>query len=141
MLTAINGLVGASTFALLTYASRESSPLLTAYFWELTIAIVLIISALFRIMIGKGKSLQKIPINEFLKIGLAASPTLIAIVSVSYAVTMESLGIVMAIGGTGMVFLIFWGKYLHNEHLHRRQIISILLIFGCLALLKLSETS
>lgn len=140
-LAVVDSLIAASAFAILTHASRESSPLLTAYFWELAIALALAAAALSRVALGRGQSLQKIPIKEFLKIGLAASPTPIAIVAITYAVTMESLGIVMAISGTSMVFLIFWGKWLYNEHLHRRQIISILLIFGCLVLLKLSESS
>ena len=71
------GLLGAITVFFMVSVSRELGPYATAYFWEVEIAIALIIMILIRKIFFNGK-IERISKAQFRNIAIAASPTLLA---------------------------------------------------------------
>jgi drug/metabolite transporter (DMT)-like permease len=126
-------IVGAS-FYYVAYVSRELSPFVAGYFWEMLIGVFSLILIAFRPFYD-GKKLHKISLIDFGKIAGICSLTLIGTGGFMYAVTIGDYGIANVMMNGSIFVSILVAHYAFHEKLTKRQWIWILaLIVGIVAL-------
>jgi len=109
--------------------SRIANPLVSGYFWELSIAIGSGILLLLRWMTIRVP-MALIDARTFLSIALCSLPTLIGTGLFTLATRMGPVAIVTAIGSAQLVLLSFLGVRLYREHLKTVQWFAISLILA-----------
>ncbi len=113
----------------LAFLSRQASPLVSGYFWEISIAIACGILLLVRSVLLKQK-IQKIDGRTFLIIATCSAPTLIGTGCMSLAAQVGPIGIANAIGSGLLVVSALLARFLYHEKLERGQWVSIALILA-----------
>lgn len=124
----IAGLLGSVTVFFMISVSRELWPYITGYFWEVEIAIALIIMVLMRKVFFNGK-IEKISKKQFRNIAIAASPTLPATWAMAVAGTLWDFAIISVMLTLIIVVITIIGALFFKEKLNRLQYIGIAVIF------------
>lgn len=103
-----------SAFVLVAKVSRELDPFLTAYLWEVGIAIAALGLIIVRGAWGGGR-LEKIKLQTFHQIFWCVSPTVLGTVGFALAVNLGPLAIVAAISATGVLVVTWLGVLMYKE--------------------------
>lgn len=111
----------------LALLSRSSSPLVAAYFWEISIAAAALIIIELRKCCG-GERIQHIPIRDVLGIALCASPTLVGTGAFAIALSMGPISITETIGTGALILSALFAHWMYGEKLMRKQWVAIGLI-------------
>ncbi len=134
IITFLSQIVVGISFYYVSYVSRELSPFVAGYFWEMLIGIFSLILVLFRPWFD-GQKLHLISIKEFGKIAGICSLTLLGTGGFMYAVTIGDYGIanVMMNGSIFVSFLV--AHYAFREKMTNKQWFWILiLVIGIITL-------
>lgn len=123
-LSALGALPYAVTITIFAFISKSQNPLITGYFWEVSIGIGALILVWIRwCMTGKG--LERISRKEICLLALAASPTLIGTGLFGLAAQIGSVTVVSSIGNATLVVTALLAWALYREPLRFKQWISI----------------
>jgi len=128
------GLLLGSAFMLVAQASREAHPFLVAYSWEFGIGLCALLMTGLRRALG-GAALQALPLRQFARLLLCASPTAIGTGLYALAMTLGPVAIAAAVVSSMMVFSTLFGYLLYGERPSRRQ--GALILFICVAVVGL----
>ncbi len=135
LLIAISAIPVAYAKYIVTFISRETNPLVSGYFWEVSIGIACALLILLR-WLCLGKKVQRVSAKEFGMIALCTSPTLIGTGLYSLAVANGPIAIVGAIGSAGIVATSMAAWVLYGEKLKSFQWIAVALIVAGIVGLK-----
>ena len=124
----IAGLLGSITVFFLVSVSRELWPYVAGYFWEVEIAIALIVMVLLRKVFANGK-IEKISKKQFRNIAIAASPTLPATWAMAVAGTLWDFAIISVMLTLIIVVITIISAIFFKEKLGKMQYIGIAVIF------------
>ncbi|MGK5094435.1 DMT family transporter [Deltaproteobacteria bacterium TL4] len=130
------GLLVATSIFLMSKISREINPWVAGYFWEVSIGLSALTIGWIRLWM-LGKKIQRVSLKEFLKIALAASPTVLGTGCFAYASNLGPIGMMGALGQAGLIFDIFFSRIFHKEQLQINQFLGIAIIFSGIIGLKL----
>ena len=121
------------TKQIITVMSREASPLITGYFWEISIAIgAFVVIGLRRLC--TGEKLERVSRAQFLDIAACSAFTLVGTGCYTLGVSIGSFAIAEAIGAGGLAVGSLFAWKLYGERLRTTQWLCILLIvFGIAA--------
>lgn len=125
----------AITKQIVTVISRDANPLVTGYFWELSIAMGAFAVIGLRWLIWH-RGLTAVSRCQLIDIAGCSSFTLIGTGCLALAVSQGSLAIVESIGTGGLVLISLFAWNWYNERLRIGQWISILLIVAGIVGLK-----
>ena len=125
----------ALTKYILTVLTRTADPLVSAYFWEISIGIAIMLMLGIRSICTK-QYLQRISWKTFRCIALSSSPTLIGTGCFGLAISMGSLSIASTIGTGSLVVTSLLAWWWYKEILQGKQWILILLIVLGIAALR-----
>jgi drug/metabolite transporter (DMT)-like permease len=129
-----SGLLGAVTFFILSFASKQANPYMIGYFWELSIFIGTLLILAVRSLSG-NTGLQRITPRHFAKIALASSPTLIGTICAALALQQGSLAIFTAIAALSVILTTGFGRVFYQEKLRAMQWIGVSIsLVGVIAL-------
>jgi len=119
-----SGLCGTTSVMLMIQVSRELSPFVSGYFWEVYIGIAGLIILLLKNGIYHEK-FQIISVHDFKNIFLASSPTLVWTGCLSLASLYGPVGVISAVSVLWIVFSTFLGIILFHERLKAIQYIGM----------------
>lgn len=108
------------SFYYVAYVSRELSPFVAGYFWEMLIGVFAIIIMAFRPLYD-GKSLHKISLQQFGKIAGICSLTLAGTGFFMYGITIGNYGIAQVMMNGAIFVSIFVAHIAFGERLTKRQ--------------------
>lgn len=126
-LCVLTGFIGMGMILLLTEVSRNLSPFVAGYFWEILIGILSFAIAMLRWGI-KGKPIQKISWRLFGLIALASWPTILGTGGFTLAITLGEVGIASAIGASGILMTTILSHFLYQEKMTRAQWFALLIV-------------
>lgn len=122
------------SFILVAEVSRELDPFVAGYFWEVLIGLCALVMILARQKFN-GHKLERISLKVFLKIALVCAPTLIGTGCFVLAAERGPVGIISAIGATGIVLSALLSWMLYKEKLSKLHWGAIfIVIFGVVGL-------
>ncbi len=126
---------GSLSFFTMSIAATHTHPLVTGYFWEVSIGLIALLFVSIRGLMGKTK-LHRISLREFGSIALAASPTVIGSGALPMAMAIGPVGIAQSLCGSGAVLVsVLLSKVIHHEHLRLFQYIGIgIILLGVVGL-------
>lgn len=119
--------ISVTKFAL-AFLSRNLDPLVSAYFWEVSIAVAILILILVRRMFT-GQPIAHVGGRTIFMVALCSAPTLIGTGGFALALSMGPVSITEAIGTGSLVVSALMAHFLYGEALHRKQWLCIGLIF------------
>ena len=136
ILTVISGLFITLSLYLTTRSSRAINPFLVGYIWEIGIGIFALLYAIILSFLSCKNflpqkyncQLPKISLQEFGKILLISSPTLLGTGGFFYAVAHGPFAVASAISSAGGVTLsVIFAHFFYRENLNKKQIFFIFL--------------
>jgi len=120
--------LGSIGFFAVAQGARLTNPLVTGYFWEVSVGIFALLFSFFRSIFFKIP-LHRVSKKEWGQIALMSSPTILASICLPFAMTLGNPGIASVIlSSVVIVMSIFFGIFLYKEHLKKAQIFPILLL-------------
>lgn len=124
LISLMAGLLGATSFFILSSASKQANPFMIGYFWEFSILLgtgfILILRRCFA-----QRGLHSVTAKEFKGIALASSPTLFGTAGAALALQQGSLAIFMAIASLSVILAAIFGRVLYKEKLRTMQWVGI----------------
>lgn len=123
----IAGFLWSVTVFFLVQVSRELGPYAAGYFWEVQIAIALIVMVLLRKIFFKWK-IEKISKAQFGKIAIASSPTLVATWSMAVAGTLWAFATISIMLTFIIVVITMLSALFFKEKLSKFQYLGIIVI-------------
>ncbi len=123
----IAGFLWAVTVFFLVQVSRDLGPYVAGYFWEVEIAIALILMVLLRKIFFNWK-IEKISKKQFRNIAIAAAPTLPATWAMAVAGTMWPFATISVMLTFIIVVITILGTIFFKEKLDKLQYIGIIVI-------------
>lgn len=123
------------THAAIAFLSRTERPLVSGYFWELSIALACALLLVMRSVFLR-KHITHLRPAAFVTIAACALPTLIGTGFYSLALNMGPLSIVSAIGGGSLVIMTLLAWWWYGERLRAMQWTAILTVFAAIVGLK-----
>jgi drug/metabolite transporter (DMT)-like permease len=130
------GLFLGTGYSLVGVLSKTLNPILVGYLWEFCVGIFGFVIYFVLGYLRKVKA--EIKFNEFYKVGLAASPTILGTSGYAFATTLGPIGILAAILATLGAFTALFGRLILKEKLSFAQWVVIVVLVGTLAALRLA---
>ena len=131
--------LGAFPIAFISYVfavlSRQASPFVSGYFWEISIGIACLILLMLRALFFR-KNIQKVDARTFFLIAACSAPTLIGTGFMSLALRNGPIGIVSAISIGSLVVSALLAWLWYDEKLSRGQWASMMVILAGIVALK-----
>lgn len=137
LFTIFSSFCAIATIFLMIKTSRELDPFVSGYFWEVSIGVFAFLIGIIRYIFTK-KKIQIVKISTFIKIALAASPTLIGTGALAFAVTLGPVSITSTIGASSMIVTSILAHFLYKEKLSKHQWIGIIIVTCGIIVLKLT---
>lgn len=127
VLSMLCGVFMAITFMFFTMMSRRIDPLLSGYIWELSIGVAAFVLLPLSTFV-RTEPIVLPGIAEFLKLLVAASPTVIATAAFASAVKIGPLPLAGALLAGSIFLTLLLGAIVHGERPPRRAVIAISVI-------------
>lgn len=124
LISLMAGLLGATTFFILSNSTKQANPFMVGYFWEFSILLGTAVILVIRKLSG-NLGLQSVSFKDFRGIALASSPTLLGTAGAALALQSGSLAIFMAIASLSVVLSAVFGRVLYGEKLRWLQWVGI----------------
>ncbi|MEH6444324.1 MAG: DMT family transporter [Oceanospirillaceae bacterium] len=122
----VAGLLGATSFFILSFATKQANPFMIGYFWEFSILLGTGVILILRRLSGK-RGLHAVTVKEFKGIAFASSPTLLGTAGAALALQSGSLAVFMSIASLSVIFTAIFGRVLYKEKLRTLQWLGIFL--------------
>lgn len=133
----VNGVFQSISFIILAKISRELSPFLAAYFWEVFIGVFGMAFALL-MPTGKEDKYRFADINghTIASILVRSAATVPAVAMYAFATTLTQVAVVQAIFTSVALFSSILGSYLFQERLSAKQISGLIILVIVIAMFK-----
>lgn len=120
--------LGSIGFFAVAQGARMTDPLVTGYFWEVSVGIFALFFSFLRSVFFKIP-LHRVSKKEWGQIAFMSSPTIIASVCLPFAMTLGNPGISSVILSSVIILMsILFGIFLYKEHLKKTQMLPIFLL-------------
>lgn len=136
LLASFSGIFSAIAIIIVVQVARDLDPFVAWYFWELEAGLVSLM-ILYGRYLFKGQPIEKITKQDFGKIFLVTSPTLVGTMGLAFASVLGPVGVVSAIWVFGIVFITIFGVIFFWETLKMLQYLGIIIIVVWLVWIKL----
>ena len=117
----VGGLFLASSLVCFGVASREISPFLAGYVWEVLIGIFSLAFLVVGRFAGFGEKLELIERKDVWPIVLISTLTIVGTSGMAGAVNYGPIALVQVVGATGMIFATLFAHFFYKEKLNLRQ--------------------
>ncbi len=136
-LAILGGVIVAHSFYFLSLLSRETHPLVAAYFWEVGVGVVLAFFYIVRSRRGTKQDIQKITFTDARTIIVISLLTIIGTVSYASAATHGPYALVSGLMSMTTLVAVTLGWLLYSEHISRLQGLLMGISIACVIFLKL----